>query len=90
MNRATKAIIYKENLEYIRENLQNLEKVQAYTDINTEQISMDKIWSRLCDSGFNMFVLDEEAFKNIVNSIDKSMDACVRNLINAIFCACLV
>ena len=81
---------YQDNLKYIRKNMQNLEKIQSYTDFKTEKISMDEIWSRLCDIGLNMFVTDDDVFKNIAKSGDKSMDAGVRNLVNAVFCACLI
>lgn len=82
--------VYQENLRYIRENLQSLDGVQAYTDFRSENITMDQIWSRLCDAGFSSFVLDDDIFKNISKSKDKSMDACVKNLINAVFCTCLI
>lgn len=82
--------LYKENLNYIRKNFKELEKVHEYTDLRTEQIGMDAIWRRISDAGFNSFVLEDDVFKNIVRSNDKSMDSGVRNLINAIFCACLI
>lgn len=82
--------MYQENLKYIRKYFEELELVHEYTDAKTERIGMDIIWSRICDAGFNAFVLENDAFKNIQRSNDKSMDAGVRNLINAIYCACLI
>lgn len=82
--------LYKENLKYIREEFKKLEQVHEYTDLKTEQIGMDEIWRRLCNSGFSTYVLNDDVFKNIVRSNDKSMDSGVRNLINAIYCACLI
>lgn len=81
---------YSENLKYIRENLQNLEKIHEYTDLKTEQIGMEEIWRRISDSGFDSFTRQNEMFKNIKQSNDKSMEAGVRNLINAVYCACLI
>lgn len=81
--------LYNMNLKFIRENMQNLEKVHFNTDMSSESIGMSKIWSRLSMMGFNHFVKDEDVFRNIVHSEDKSMEAGVRNLINAVFCACL-
>lgn len=81
--------IYKENIKYIRRNLEHLENIHFYTDQASEKVGMDKIWSRLSDMGFSSFVKKDEVFKNIRISEDKSMESGVRNLINAIFCACL-
>lgn len=81
--------LYYKNLKYIRENLENLEKVHFNTDLNSETIDMDKIWSRLCHMGFSTFVKEQEVFQNIVNSTDKTMESGVKNVINAVFCACL-
>lgn len=81
--------LYKENLKYIRSNLNKLEEIHAYTDLKSESIGMNEIWRRLCDAGFNIFVRNDDAFKNIVRTSDKSMDSGIRNLINAVFCSCL-
>lgn len=81
--------VYAKNLKYIRKNLQNLESIHFNTDSDSERIDMDRIWTRLCDMGFNSFVKDDEVFQNIAKAEDKTMESGVRNLINAIFCACL-
>lgn len=81
--------IYKENLEYIKNHLQDLETNYSYTD-RTDKITMNKIWSRLSDFGFNFTSKDKEVFKNISCSTDKSMEAGVRNLINAVYIACMI
>lgn len=81
--------LYRENLEYIRNNLEHLEEIHAYTDLESERVSMDNIWRRLCDAGFNLFVRNDNVFKNIVRTNDKSMESGIRNLVNAVFCSCL-
>ena len=81
--------LYKQNLEYIRDNMEKLEKIHFNTDMKSEKVTMSQIWSRLSNMGFNSFIKDDDVFQNIVNSTDKSMGAGVRNLINAVFCACL-
>lgn len=82
--------IYKENLKYIRKHFKELEKLHSFTDWNTERIGMKDIWERLTDFGFNFSVKDEAILKNIQRSADKSMDAGVRNLVNAIYIACMI
>lgn len=82
--------IYKENLEYIRKHFKELEKVHSFTDLNTEKIGMKDIWERLTNFGFNFSAKDQSILKNIQQSTDKSMEAGVRNLINAIYIACMI
>lgn len=81
--------IYHKNVEYIREHFTDLEKYHGHTDARTEKIGMDKIWSRICDLGFNSTLKDNDLLQNMTASSDKSMEAGVRNLINAIYIACL-
>ena len=81
--------IYKQNILYIRENFKDLEKCHGHTDARTEKIGMDEIWSRICDLGFNSALKINDILKNMSASSDKSMEAGVRNLINAIYIACL-
>ena len=81
--------LYADNLKYIRTKLQELETVHFYTDRKSERIGMGEIWSRLSYMGFNSFLKNDDVFKNIFKSTDKTMDSGVRNLVNAIFCACL-
>ena len=80
---------FKSNLKYIRKNLGKLENVHFYTDRRSEKIGMNEIWNRISNMGFNSFVKDEGAFKNIAKSDNKTMESGVKNLINAVFCACL-
>ncbi len=80
---------YNKNLKYIRRNLEKLEEIHFNTDFYSEKISMDKIWSRISNMGFSIFVKEDDVFKNIANSSDKTMESGVRNLVNAVFCACL-
>lgn len=81
--------VYDSNLKYIRKYFKTLEKTHFNTDAPSEEISMDNIWSRISNMGFTSFVKSSEVFKNIASSEDKEMDAGVKNLVNAIFCACL-
>lgn len=80
---------YKENLEYIRKNLEKLEEIHFNIDFHSEKIGMDKIWNRISNMGFSIFVKGDEVFKNIAKASDKTMESGVRNLVNAVFCACL-
>lgn len=84
--------IYQDNLNYIRENLQNLEKKQFFTDseADEENRTMSHIWSFISEAGLNGGVKENAEFRNIVRTQDKSMVACVRNLVNAIYCACML
>lgn len=81
---------YQQNLRYIRDHFNELELVHFYTDMKTEQISMEKIWSRLSYIGYSSLVIEEDVFKNIAMAQDKSMDSGVKNLVNAVYCACLI
>lgn len=53
---------------------------------------MEEIWSRICDLGFKSSTTDDYGplVENISLANDKSMDACVRNLVNAVFIACMI
>lgn len=84
--------IYEDNLNYIRENLQNLEKEDFFVDSEAEQgnRTMSHIWSFICEAGLNGGVKESAEFRNIARTQDTSMEACVRNLINAVYCACMI
>lgn len=81
---------YRDNLEYIRQNFIHLEPVHFYTDQKTESTDMSDIWSRLSYIGYNMMVKNEVVFQNIARARSKTMDSAVKNLVNAIFCCCLI
>lgn len=85
-----KNIIYKQNLKYIRKSIQELENIGVYTDLDIDKIKMKDIWSRLSDLGFNYYEGDKEIVKNIQRATDKSMDEGVRNLVNAVYIACMI
>lgn len=80
---------YKVNLEFIRKNLEKLEEVHFYTDAQAEEINMGDIWDRISNMGFSSFIKEDGIFKNIVKSTDPSIESGVKNLVNAVFCACL-
>ena len=82
--------IYEENVRYIRKHFVELEKYHAYTDVKTEEIELEEIWSRICDLGFNNTLKDRDILQNLAASPDKGIEAGVRNLINAVFVACLM
>lgn len=82
--------IYISNVKYIRKHFKELEKHHAYTDVKTEKIGLEEIWSRICDLGFVSTLKDDDVLKNLSASSDKSMEAGVKNLINAIFIACFM
>lgn len=82
--------LYKKNLSYIRKHFPDLEQVHFYTDAKTEKIKMEEIWSRLSYSGYSFLIRNNDVFQNIAESRDKTMDSCVRNLVNAVFCSCLI
>ncbi len=81
---------YEENLEYIRREFIHLEPVHFYTDQKTESITMGDIWSRLSYIGYNMMMEEDDFFRNIAQDTNKNMDSGVRNLVNAVFCCCLI
>lgn len=82
--------VYKSNLKYIRKYFKELEKWHSYTDARTEEIGMEKIWSRVCDLGCNHTKNYYELLQNMSAASDRSMAAGVRNLVNAIFIACMI
>ena len=57
-------------------------------DIN--KISMKDIWLRLSNLGFNYYEKDDNILKNIQRANDKSMDEGIKNLINAVYIACMI
>lgn len=84
--------IYAANLKYIRRHFKSLAPVHPSNDLETEKIGMEEIWSRICDLGFKSSAAGDYGplVENISLSNDKSMDACVRNLVNAVFIACMI
>ncbi len=81
--------IYVRNIKYIRNHFQELGHSDC-TDRETEKVEMQKIWSRICDLGYNSTILVDDIVENLTKSADKSLEAGVRNLINAVFIACLI
>lgn len=90
MNDTMSESIYRENVSYIREHFTQLEEVHTFSNMDTEQINMSQIWSRICDLGFNSSNTGKLPVENISSAIDKRMDACVRNLVNAVYIACMI
>lgn len=85
-------LTYKKNLKYIRKKFQRLEEhnILDNDEKNTDYITLNKIWSRLCDFGFNTLLKEDDIFKNIETTNIKTMEEGVRNLINAIYIACMI
>lgn len=81
--------LYHENLNYIRKHFCSLEEKNFYTDEKTENVTLDKIWSRICALGFNNTIFDDKLIRNISKVKDRNMNECVKNLINAIYISCM-
>lgn len=86
------AEIYAANVKYIRKHFKTLAPVHPSNNLETERIGMEEIWSRICDLGFKSSTTSDYGplVENISLANDKSMDACVRNLVNAVFIACMI
>ncbi len=82
--------IYTENLDYIRRHMKELEDTSFFTDLDIEKISMSDIWLRLSNLGFNYYEKDDNILKNIQRANDKSMDESIKNLVNAVYIACMI
>jgi len=82
--------VYQRNVKWIRNNFTKLVKTHTFSNLNTEKIGMDEIWSRICDLGFEHTAKKENLVENLATAKDKSMDACVRNLVNAVYIACMI
>lgn len=84
--------IYAENVKYIRRHFKALTPVHPFNNLETERIGMEEIWSRICDLGFKSSATGDYGplVENISLANDRSMDACVRNLVNAVFIACMI
>lgn len=82
--------IKKRNIKYIRRHAAHLSDRTLFGDEGYADISFEDIWSRLNSFGFNSFVKEDKVFKNIENANIKNMDEGVKNLINAIYVACMI
>ena len=80
---------YQDYLKYIREHFQDLEEHNVFTDLDTRRITMEKIWTRLNDLGYQKLVLKDNLFKDIAQSESKTMAEGVKNLVNAVYIACM-
>lgn len=82
--------IREQNIKFIRRHSPELSERRLFDDYGAREISFEKIWERLCDLGFNSRVKTESAVKNISKATPRTMDVGVRNLINAIYIACMI
>lgn len=80
---------YVKNLKYIREHFPSLEKRNVFTDLNTRRITIENIWTRLSDLGYRNLLLKENLFKDIAQAESKTMAEGVKNLLNAVYVACM-
>lgn len=80
---------YRKNLRYIREHFQSLEKRNVFTDLDTGRITIEDIWTRLSDLGYRNLLLKENLFKDIAQAESKTMAEGVKNLLNAVYVACM-
>lgn len=81
---------YEDNISYIRNHFKQLDEIHTFSNTDTEQIDMSHIWSRICDLGFNSSSKGKLPVENILSATDRRMDACVRNLVNAVYIACMI
>ena len=70
--------------------MKELEDTSFFTDLDIEKISMSDIWLRLSNLGFNYYEKDDNILKNIQRANDKSMDESIKNLVNAVYIACMI
>lgn len=81
--------MYEENIKYIREHFKELGKTTDFTDFKTD-IKMEDIWDRVSDLGFSNLIRVEGILENLDKMKNKSMSEGVKNLINAIYIACMI
>ena len=82
--------IYNDNIKYIHKHIEELEDTSFFMDQDINKISMKDIWLRLSNLGFNYYEKDDNILKNIQRANDKSMDEGIKNLINAVYIACMI
>ena len=80
--------LWQQNIQYIRKHVRELSN-QAGMDKNVS-VTFERIWSRLSQAGFNTLKKDENVIKNIASVQPRTMEEGVRNLINAVYLACMI
>lgn len=79
---------WKQNINYIRKHSSQIAGGAA-ADFEEKEVSFSNIWDRLNSMGLNLMNEDEQAFKNISQSTSNTTAEGVRNLVNAVFIACM-
>ena len=79
---------WKQNINYIRKHSSQIAGGAA-ADFEKKEVSFSNIWDRLNSMGLNLMNEDEQAFKNISQSTSNTTAEGVRNLVNAVFIACM-
>ena len=77
-------------IQYIREHIEKLAKRKGFGKYTNRGITAEKIWSRLSLAGFDSFKIDENLVKNMASARPRTMQEGVRNLINAVYIACMI
>lgn len=86
----TRDNIYNDNIKYIHKHIKELEDTSFFMDKDINKISMKDIWLRISNLGFNYYEKDDNILKNIQRANDKSMAEGIKNLINAVYIACMI
>ena len=81
--------IYRANLADIRKTFTDLAEYDVFSGKKVK-VTMNRIWERLTSFGYSSQVYSEDVFKNIAQLEDSTMTEGTRNLINAIFVACMI
>lgn len=81
---------WRQNIQYIREHIEKLAKRKGFGKYTNRGITAEKIWSRLSLAGFDSFKIDENLVKNMASARPRTMQEGVRNLINAVYIACMI
>lgn len=79
---------WQQNVDYIRRHSSHIAGKAAET-FEEREISFSDIWDRLNSMGFNFMNQNGRAFKNISQSVSDTTEEGVRNLVNAVFIACM-
>lgn len=81
--------IYRANLADIRKSFTSLAEYDKFSGTKMK-MTMNKIWERLTSFGYSTQVHAEGVFKSINLLENKTMAEGTRNLINAVFVACMI
>ena len=81
--------IYQTNLADIRRRFNKLAEYDVFSGKKVK-VTMNKVWERLTSFVYSSQVNLEDVFKNIAQLEDKTMAEGTKNLLNAVFVACMI